>query len=84
MPKIYENDYERKISAFRKWHRGKRAMEGIRQEDLARERGVTTASISAKLRVKGSNQTTITYEDLLCFFKAVNATPEEIVHYMTL
>lgn len=78
MPKVYENKYARKVAWFRRWFRGKRAMEGVNQADLARKRNMTTANISAKLRVNGSGQTVITYEDLIVFFESVHATPEEI------
>lgn len=84
MPKIYVNEYERRISAFRRWYRGKRAEEGISQADLARELGIGQTAVSAKLKVNGSDQSVITYRDLLCFFKAVKATPEEIVRFMSM
>lgn len=84
MPKIYKSEHDRKITAFRKWFRGKRAEAGITQADLARKRGITQSCLSKKLQVKGSDQIGITYEDLLDFFAAVKATPEEIVRYMKL
>ena len=84
MPKIYVNEYERRISAFRRWHKGRRAEEDVSQADLARELGIGQTAVSAKLKIKGSGQSVITYRDLLCFFKAVNATDEEIVRFMRL
>ena len=78
MPKVYENKYAKKVAWFRKWFRGKRAMEGVSLSDLAQKRNMTTANVSAKLRFVGSGQTVITYEDLIVFFESVHATPEEI------
>lgn len=82
MPKVYSSKYERKIAAFRKWFSGRRASEGISQEDLARKMGIGQASVSAKIKVAGYDQTNLTYKDLLILFDAVNATDQEILHYM--
>ena len=54
------------------------------QTDLARELDLAQASVSAKLQVKGNNQTHITYEDLLILFRVVDATDEEILRFMRL
>ena len=82
MPKLYYSDYEKKIAAFRKWFKGRCASEGIRQKDLAAKLGLHQVAISNKVRVKGYDQSAITYKDLLVFFDSVNATDEEILHYM--
>jgi transcriptional regulator with XRE-family HTH domain len=57
-------------------------MQGVTQEDLARKLDLTQSAISWKTRVKGDNQTQITYKDLLVFFKELNATDEEILQFM--
>ena len=82
MPKIYADKYEKKIFSFRRWFRGKCRMQGVTQEDLARKLDLTQSAISWKTRVKGDNQTQITYKDLLVFFKELNATDEEILYFM--
>lgn len=84
MPKLFKTEYERKIYAFRRWFKGKRAMFGVSQDDLAKELGITQAAVSSKIQPKGERQTSITYKDLLIFFKLVKATDEEILHYMKL
>lgn len=83
MPKLYASDYAKKIAAFRRWFKGKRAEEEVNQADLARKLGIGQTAVSAKLSVNGSDSA-ITYRDLLCFFRAVNATDEEIIRYMRL
>lgn len=82
MPKTYADKYEKKIFAFRRWFRGKCRMQDVRQEDLARELGLTQSAVSWKTQVKGDKQTQITYKDLLVFFKEVGATDEEILWCM--
>lgn len=82
MPKVYANEFDKKIYAFRRWFKGKRSMNNIRLVDLARKMGVSHTAVSRKINPKGDRQTDITYEDLLLFFKEVNATDEEILHYM--
>ncbi len=84
MPKSFLNDYDRKISSFRSWFKGRRATEGVTQEHLARKMGVSQTTLSRKTQVKGYKQSEITYRDLLYFFKEVNATDEEILRYMKL
>ena len=82
MPKVYSSKYDRKIAAFRKWFCGKRNEESITLDMLSRQMGITKQSLSNKTRVKGSDQSVITYKDLLIFFDAVGATDQEILHYM--
>ena len=82
MPKVCANEFERKIYAFRRWFKGKRSMENIRLVDLARKMGVSHTAVSRKINPKGDRQTDITYEDLLLFFREVNASDEEILRYM--
>jgi transcriptional regulator with XRE-family HTH domain len=84
MPKVFASPCERKVAAFRSWYRGKRAEKNVTQTDLARELDLAQASVSAKLQVKGNNQTKITYEDLLILFRVVDATDEEILRFMRL
>ena len=84
MPKVYMNDFDKKIYAFRLWFKGKRAMLNITLAELAREKGVSHASESNKLRTKGNNQTEITYRDLLLYFDKSEASDEEILRYMRL
>lgn len=79
MPKMYSSEYDRKISAFRRWFKGKCAMENVTQTALAEALDITQSSVSSKIQPNGNKQTAITYKDLLCFFEAVHATPEEIV-----
>lgn len=82
MPKVYMNEYDRKIYAFRRWFKGKRAMNNITLNALAKKKGVSHTSESKKLKTTGDNQAEITYRDLLLYFKEVRATDEEILHYM--
>ena len=82
MPKVYANEYDRKIYAFRRWFKGKRAMNNITLTALARKKGVSHAAESNKLKTTGSNQTEITYRDLLLYFKEAGATDEEILYFM--
>ena len=83
MPKLYASEYDRKITAFRRWFKGKRAEEDVNQADLARKLGIGQTAVSSKLSVNGSDSA-ITYRDLLCFFKAVNANDEDILRFMKL
>ena len=82
MPKVYAGQYEKKISSFRRWFRGKCRMEDVNQNDLARSLNLTRQAISSKTKVSGDNQTQITYKDLLVFFKELNATDKEILEFM--
>lgn len=83
MPKVFASELERKIYQFRKWFKGKRAMENVTQIALARELGVSQQSVSNKITTSGTG-TEITYKDLLILFKAVGASDEEILRYMKL
>lgn len=83
MPKVFASELERKIYQFRKWFKGKRAMENVTQIALAREMGVSQQSVSNKITTSGTGSE-ITYKDLLIFFREVNATDEEILKYMKL
>lgn len=82
MPKVYANEFDKKIYAFRRWFKGKRSMNNIRLVDLARKMGVSHTAVSRKINPKGDRQSDITYEDLLLFFREVDATDEEILRYM--
>ena len=82
MPRVYASEYDRMISAFRRWFKGKCAMENITQTALADKLNITQSSVSSKIQPNGDKQTTITYKDLLCFFKAVNASDDEILRFM--
>ena len=82
MPRVYASEYDRTISAFRRWFKGKCAMENITQTFLAGELEITQSSVSSKIQPNGNKQSAITYKDLLCFFKAVNASDEEILQFM--
>ena len=84
MPRVYASEYDRTISSFRRWFKGKCAMENITQTTLASELEITQSSVSSKIQPNGNKQTAITYKDLLCFFKAVNATDDEILRFMRL
>lgn len=84
MPKVYTNEYDRKIYAFRRWFKGKRAIENITLISLGRKMGCSHVAVSKKVNPKGEGQTEITYRDLLLFFKEVGATDEEILRYMRL
>lgn len=84
MPKVFANDYDKKIYNFRRWFKGKRSMADLTLEALGREMGVSHVAVSRKLQTKGDRQTEITYRDLLVFFKEVKATDEEILHFMKL
>ncbi|MBR1853412.1 MAG: helix-turn-helix transcriptional regulator [Lachnospiraceae bacterium] len=84
MPKVFQSDCDRKIYAFRRWFKGKCRSKDITQAQLARKMGIAQASLSYKMQTAGNNSTQITYRDLLCFFREVNATDEEILHYMKL
>ena len=82
MAKTFANVYDKKVYAFRRWFKGKRAMCNLTLIDLGRKMGKSHTSISRKVNPKGDNQSDITYQDLLLFFKEVHATDEEILHYM--
>ena len=82
MPKLYASEYDRTISSFRRWFKGKCAMENVTQASLANDLEITQSSVSSKIQPNGDKQTSITYKDLLCFFKAVNATDDEILRFM--
>ena len=84
MPKVYANEFDRKICAFRRWFKGKRAMQNITLIGLARKMGCSHVSVSKKVNPNGEGQTEITYRDLLLFFKEVKATDDEILRYMKL
>lgn len=81
MPRLYADEYERKIDAFRRWYKGKRAMNNVSQQALADKIGVTQGAVSAKLTGEG---TVISYRDLLIFLEAVDATDDEILRFMRL
>ena len=83
MPKVFASEVERKINTFRKWFKGKRAMENISQIALARKLGLSQQAVSNKITTSGTGSE-ITYKDLLIFFREVNATDEEILKYMKL
>ena len=83
MPKIYANELDRKVYAFRRWFKGKRAMENVTQMALARKMGVTQQTVSNKISTTGTS-TELTYKDLLVMFKEVGASDEEILRYMKL
>jgi len=83
MPKQFASELERKIYSFRKWFKGKRAMENVSQIALARELGLSQQAISNKITTIGKGSE-ITYKDLLVFFREVGASDEEILHYMKL
>lgn len=82
MPKVYADQYEKKISSFRRWFRGKCRMEDVNQRDLARIMNLSQVAVCNKTKVSGDNQTQITYKDLLVFFKELNATDKEILEFM--
>lgn len=78
MPKCFYNNYDRTMSAFRTWLKGKMAMENVSQTQLAMKLNCTQANVSNKLKGK----TAFSQKELMIVFKAVNASPEEIVKYM--
>ena len=82
MPKIFADEYDKKIYSFRRWFKGKRNLADITLTDLGRKMGVSHAAVSRKLQTKGDGQSEITYRDLLLFFKETKASDAEILHYM--
>lgn len=82
MPKTFMSEYDKKIYAFRRWFKGKRAMNNITLMALANKMGCSHAAVCRKLQTKGDDQTEITYRDLLLFFKESGATDEEILRCM--
>lgn len=82
MPKVFFNEYDKKIYNFRRWFKGKRATADLTLEELGRKMGVSHVAVSRKLQTTGDKQTEITYRDLLLFFKESGATDEEILWAM--
>lgn len=84
MAKLFADERDRKIYAFRRWFKGKRASCNLTLMALGKKMGVSHVAVSRKLQTKGNEQTEITYRDLLLFFDETGASDEEILHYMKL
>ena len=77
MPKSYFNKYDRTMSAFRTWLKGKMSMCNITQRHLASVLNCTQGNVSSKL----SGKTQFSYKELLLIFNAVHATDDEVLRF---
>lgn len=84
MPQVYLNDLDRAEARFRRWFHDEKNKHDINQAKVAKCWGMTQPAVSAKLRVKGGNQGSISLREAISLFDLMDATDEEILRLMRL
>ncbi|MCM1326934.1 MAG: hypothetical protein NC094_09055 [Bacteroidales bacterium] len=86
MPRVTVNKKEYMVADLISWIIGKMHMQGIRQEDVARELGITQGALCIRFKRgrDGKFKDVFSYGDLLVLFKLLGATDEEKQRLLTL
>lgn len=88
MPRVSINRKQYKIKDLAGWIEGRMHSKGLKQEDVARELGISQSSLSARLNPKtyekNKRADPFKYGDLLVLFKLLEVTQEEKEQLMTL
>ncbi|MDE6567941.1 MAG: helix-turn-helix domain-containing protein [Lachnospiraceae bacterium] len=88
MPRVTINKKQYKIKDLAGWIEGKMHSRGLKQEDVARELGISQSSLSVRLNPKTYEKNRradpFSYGDLLVLFDILDVTKEEREWLLTL
>ena len=88
MPRIDSKKKEYMIRDFAEWVGGRMKSLGLRQEDLAKELGISQQAVSTIIDVKkyksGKIKDPFTLGNVITLFKILEATEEEKKRFLTL
>lgn len=86
MPRVGIKKMEYKKRDLKNWIAGQMRANGLRQEDVGRELGISQQAVSQKLKLTKTGPETdpISYGDLLALFKLFGTTGEEIQKLMSI
>ncbi len=88
MPRVTINKKDYKIKDLPGWIVGRMHVLGLKQEDIARELGLSQSAVSTRLNKKkyesGEVKDPFSYGELLTLFQVLEATDEEKNHLLTL
>ena len=82
MPKVFLSSSDRAIAKFRRWYYDTKRSRNMTDEILSRKLGCSRSNVSAKMKIKGNEQTNISLKDAIIIFKEMKATDEEILSLM--
>lgn len=84
MPRVQIKKMDYKKKDLKTWITGQIHTHGLKQEDVARELGITQQALSSRLKPqkKGKESDPFRYGDLLVLFKLFDTTDEEKLHLL--